>query len=124
VRLEIDVPAEVRAGHGARFTLRLQNPSERPLDVALQGRPPAFDVIIRDADGRAVWRRLEGEVVPAILQLRTLGRGDTLRFEVAWDGRASDGTLVGPGRFTVQGELPSDPPLVFRSAPAPLRILP
>lgn len=124
VRLEMELPRE--AGRGVRIpiTLRLVNRSDRPVDVALQGRPPAFDVVVTDRQGRPRWRRLEGEVIPAVLQLRTLAPGEAIVFETGWDQRDASGEELPPGDYVVTGRVPSDPPAVFQARPRPLRLLP
>jgi hypothetical protein len=121
MRLTLEVPATVRVGQPVPVTLRLVNASDRPVEVVLQGRPTAFDVIVSDHSG-VVWRRLEGEVVSAILQLRQLGPRDTVAFETVWDQRTGSGAPVPPGEYTIRGELPSDPPTVLRSPSSTLRI--
>jgi hypothetical protein len=123
MRLTLEVPDTVRLGEPVPIRLKLVNPSDRAADVALQGRPTAFDVIVSGPTGM-VWRRLEREVVAAILQLRRLGPKDSLVLESEWDQRDRSGVPVPPGEYTVTGELPSDPPGVFRSPPATLRIVP
>jgi len=124
VRLELELPEE--AGRGVRIpiTLRLINRSDRPEDVVLQGRPPAFDVVVTDRQGRLRWRRLEGAVIPAVLQLRTLAPGEAIVFEAEWDRRDASGEELPPGDYTVAGSVPSDPPMVFQAGPKSLRLLP
>jgi hypothetical protein len=70
--LHLVMPACVRAGEGVPITLRLTNPDRRAADVYLQGRPAAFDIVVTRRDGTPVWRRLEGAVIPAVLQVRQL----------------------------------------------------
>jgi hypothetical protein len=123
MRLTVEVPDRVRVGQLVPIRLKLVNPSDHPVDVVLQGRPTAFDVIVAGSTG-VVWRRLEREVVAAILQLRQLGPMDSLILETEWNQRDRSGAAVPPGEYTVTGELPSDPPTVFRSPPARLRIAP
>jgi hypothetical protein len=80
-------------------------------------------VIVSGSRG-VVWRRLEREVVAAILQLRQLGPKDSLILETEWDQHDRAGVPVPAGEYTITGELPSDPPTVFRSPPTRLRIVP
>ena len=65
-------------------TLRLTNTGREQLTVYLQGRPIAFDLTVRHLDGTIVWRRLEGQVVSAILAVRQLEPGASLEFEEVW----------------------------------------
>jgi hypothetical protein len=122
--LDIVVPACVRVGEGVPITLRLTNADQRAADVYLQGRPAAFDIVITRRDGTPVWRRLEGAVVPAVLQVRSLAPGAVLEFHDTWPQRTNRGAAVGPGDYLVTGVLPTDPPAELRTRPARLRILP
>ena len=122
--LHIVVPACVRGGEGVPITLRLTNADRRAADVYLQGRPAAFDIIVARPDGTPVWRRLEGAIVPAVLQVRSLAPGAVLEFHDTWPQRTNLGAVVEPGEYLVTGVLPTDPPAELRTRPARLRILP
>jgi hypothetical protein len=124
MRVEITVPVEVRRGDSVPIVLRLMNDADTAVDVALQGRPVAFDITITRADGDLVWRRLAGETVTSILQLRTVPARESLEFRTSWDQRGKDGEPVPPAAYIVRGAIPSDPPRVLRSGPAILKILP
>src|SRR5688572_5501144 len=56
LRLRLDVPREVRGGAAVPFAFHVENVAGRPLTLYLQGRAIAFDVVVRDASGRTVWR--------------------------------------------------------------------
>lgn len=122
--LHLVMPARVRVGEGVPITLRLTNADRRAADVYLQGRPAAFDIVITRRDGTPVWRRLEGAVVPAVLQVRSLAPGAVLEFHDSWPQRTNLGAAVEPGDYLVTGVLPTDPPAELRTRPARLRILP
>lgn len=123
LRLRVEAPARVAAGEPVRLTLRASNTTERALTLYLTGRSIAFDLIVEDTSGSVIWRRLEGEVVQAILRLETLPPGEALVLEHAWDQRNAGGERVPPGAYSVRGELlTEDGPLT--SSAAPLRILP
>ena len=92
----IHVPDSVRAGEPVPIVLRVTNRTDAPVDLHLLGRTIAFDVVVTREDGTPVWRRLEGQAVQSILQLR----------------------------YRVHGELPTDEPEPLRTPAAPLRILP
>lgn len=85
--------------------LRAQNVTQRALDLYLRGRTTTFDVVIERAAGGVVWRRLEGEIIPAIVHLRPLAPGERLEVETTWDQRTNDGRPVGPGEYVVDGLL-------------------
>jgi intracellular proteinase inhibitor BsuPI len=108
LRLETDVPAQVRVGEGVPITLRATNAGPKPLELYLMGRSPTFDVVITGPKGAVIWRRLEGQTVQAILQLRTLAPGETLELRDHWDQRSRRGQPVGPGTYVVQGTLITD----------------
>ena len=98
-------PDSVRAGAPIRFTLRLTNRGAAPLDVYLRGRTVTFDVAVADSGGTVVWRRLEGETIPAIALLRTLAPAERLDLTAEWDQRTNAGAPVRPGAYTVRGLL-------------------
>ena len=122
--LELNVPAELRAGATVPIVLRLMNRGASPIDVALQGRTIAFDVIVARDDGTVVWQRMRNEVVQGILQLRTLAPGEVLEMRAEWDQRGNDGQLIGPGSYRAQGILPSDAPAPWGTPPVAFRITP
>lgn len=122
IRLELLLEPRVRAGEPVRIRLRAQNVAERPLDLTLRGRTVTFDVVITRASGAEVWRRLEGEIIPAIVHLRTLAPGERLEVETTWDQRANDGKAVGPGEYVVGGFLLAEgEPLRTPSRPLTIR---
>jgi hypothetical protein len=120
MRVEIVIPAKVAVGQPVPVTLRISNTSDRPIDLYLQGRPLAFDLIVQRGT-QVVWRRLEGATVSAILQIRTLAPGEALELKETWKSEDSAGRRVDPGDYTVSGSVLTDrEPL--RTGPAPLRI--
>jgi hypothetical protein len=124
MRFEIVLPDSVRAGEPVPVTLRLTNTGREQLTVYLQGRPIAFDVTVRRLDGTIVWRRLEGEVVSAILAVRQVEPGASLEFEAVWPQLSNTGEAVPPGKYHVTGALPTDAPEPLQTSPALLRIVP
>jgi hypothetical protein len=108
LRLSIDAPAEVRVGEPVPITLRLENVGDRPLDLYLRGRTIAFDVVVTRDDGSVVWQRLEGEIIPAIIQQVPIGAGETFELRTEWGQRTTAGLPVEPGRYFVQAMLPTD----------------
>jgi hypothetical protein len=109
-------------GEAVRVRLRLANVSDRPIEVHLQGRETVFDVVVLDASGAEIWRRLGGDPVLAILQLRPLAAGDSIEFVATWNQTDGAGRQVPTGSYRVIGELPGDSPTPMRSAPAILQI--
>src|SRR5262245_31840654 len=84
LRLELLAPSRVRAAAPVTLRLRVQNVSQRAVDLYLRGRNVTFDVVIARASGEVVWQRLEGEIIPAIVHLRPLKPGERLEAETVW----------------------------------------
>jgi hypothetical protein len=123
LRLETDVPAEVPQGQDVPITLRAMNAGTTPLELYLMGRSVTFDVTVSRPDRAVVWRRLEGQTLPMILQLRVLAPGETLSLRHDWDQRTTRGQIVSPGTYVVQGALLTDAqPL--KTPAASVRIVP
>ena len=120
----VEVPSEVRARQPIPMTLRVTNPTSRPLTLYLRGRPVAFDLVVAQTDGAIIWHRLAGAVITMVLQVRTLAPGETLEFKDTWKQTTKTGRRVPPGDYVVTGELPTDGPRPFVSPSVALRILP
>lgn len=120
LELSLAGPAEVSEGDRVHFTFQARNTASRPLGLYLLGRTPTLDVEVFRPTGDLVWRRLEGEVIPAILQVRTLAPGERIAVEADWDQRTRAGTPAGPGeyvaraRLVLEGDSLSAPPMPFR----------
>lgn len=99
----LDVPNTVAAGTTVPIRLRVQNTTTAPLDLYLRGREATFDIAVTDSSGDAVWSRLSGEPIQAILQIHTLAPGEALELSHDWDQRGDRGNPVPPGRYTVRG---------------------
>ena len=120
MRVEIVAPRTVDAGAPVPISIRIGNTADRPIDLHLQGRTVVFDLTVARGDS-VVWRRLEGEVVPAILQLRTLAPGEVLELQDTWHQRDKAGRRVAPGEYRVSGMVPTDAAPI-RAGPVPLTI--
>ncbi|HEX5575665.1 MAG TPA: BsuPI-related putative proteinase inhibitor [Gemmatimonadales bacterium] len=105
------------------ITLRVSNPAQKPATVYLGRRPTAFDIVITRTDGRPVWRRLNGAVSNAILQVRVLAPREVLEFSDTWRQQDDRGRPVQAGEYRVTGVLPGDPPQQLRTSTASLHIL-
>ncbi len=104
--IQVVAPEKVAAGDTVEIALRLRNDESQPLRLELSGRPVAFDIVIEDADGGVVWRRLEREAVSQVLMLLTLQPGESRQFRVRWGSVDSRGRRVAPGSYTIVGLLP------------------
>jgi hypothetical protein len=124
VRLRLVVPAEARVGRPVPLTLRVENTSDGAIDLYLRGREIAFDVVVSRTDGGVVWRRLEGEVIPAIIQLKTLPPREALELRAEWNQRTNQSRRAGPGLYSVRGVLLTDAPTPLETAAVELRIVP
>jgi hypothetical protein len=120
MQVEIVVPPKVAAGAPVPITIRIGNTTARPIELHLQGRTVVFDLIVSRGDA-VVWRRLEGESVTAILQLRMLAPGEVLELKDTWQQKDGTGRPVGPGEYSVTGVVPTDAAPI-RAGPVTLRI--
>jgi hypothetical protein len=107
MRVEIAAPPSVALGEPVPIAIRIANTADRPIELHLQGRTTVFDLTVSRGDS-VVWRRLEGELSPAILQIRTLAPGEVLELKDTWDQRSNAGGPVGPGTYSVTGLMPTD----------------
>lgn len=105
IHLELLLEPRARAGEPVRLRLRAANVTQHAVDLYLRGRVPTFDIVVRRGDGVVVWRRLEGEIIPAIVQLRALRPGERLELEASWDQRTNAGEAVAPGDYVVEASL-------------------
>jgi hypothetical protein len=105
LQLQLDLNSPVAAGAPVRFVLRIRNASSRATDLYLRGRNVTFDVTVTRENGEPAWRRLEGEMVPAIVQLRTLAAGETVAESFTWDLRTRSGAALPPGRYRATATL-------------------
>jgi hypothetical protein len=124
LRFEIDVPSSAREGEPVPITLRVSNDGSQPIELHLRGRTIAFDIIVAGEDGEVVWRRLEGQTVPAILQVIDLAPGRSLELRDIWSQETNAGEQVGPGLYRVNGALPTGSLRALETPARPLRILP
>lgn len=108
VAVELEHPDRIPTGETVLFTVRVLNPGPAPVDVALTGDPVAVDVVVRDRAGQVLWRRLHGEMIGLVLQLRGLGPGEALEFHYEWDLRDNEGNPVPPGTYRVQARVPEE----------------
>jgi hypothetical protein len=122
LELELLAPARVLRGEPLRFTLRILNAGDRPAMLYLQGRPPAFDLLVHDAGGRMVWRRLAGAVIPMALGVRELAPGEAVEFDDAWRLEDAAGLPMPPGRYRLTGVVPGEPGRELRSSDVSLEI--
>lgn len=123
IAFRVHAPASVHAGEPVPIELVLTNRTEQPITLYLQGRPLAFDITVTREDGQVVWRRLAGQVVSAILAVRTLAPAESLTFEAVWNGRLPGGAPIPPGRYRIVGSLLTDTPAGLTTPAVTLQVL-
>jgi hypothetical protein len=123
LRFEIDLPPRVAVGEPVPITLRATNAGDDSIDLYLRGREIAFDITVASETGEIVWRRLEGQTVPAILQIRTLEPGESLELNEVWNQETNAGTPAKPGLYAVKGTFPGESRRPATTPAAPLRII-
>jgi uncharacterized protein (DUF58 family) len=106
--LELLVPEQVRVGEPVPLTIRATNRGTEPVTLYLRGRPIAFDLIVTDARGKLVWRRLEKATTTMVLQVRELKPGESFALDDVWQQQTNAGTPVAPGEYRVKGQLLTD----------------
>lgn len=107
-RVSLVVPDTVARGAKVPIMIRVSNTTSAPLDLYLRGRDITFDITITDSTGAEFWRRLEGETVLAIIQIKTLGPGETLELSHEWDQRTKGGRLAAAGVYGIRGSVLTD----------------
>ena len=107
-RVSLVVPDTVARGAKVPIVIRVSNTTSAPLDLYLRGRDIAFDITITDWAGAELWRRLEGETVLAIIQIKTLGPGETLELSDEWDQRTKSGSPAAAGVYGINGSVLTD----------------
>ena len=87
------------------ISLTVENDTPRTIDLYLRGRTPTFDVVVTRVDGEIVWQRLENDIIPAIVSLRTLASAERLELTTVWDQRTGRGSAAEIGEYTARGIL-------------------
>lgn len=121
--LELVVPTRVRVGNRVPITLRVVNRAGRRFDLYLRGRTATFDVVVTGPDSTVVWRRLDGEIIPAIVHLRTLAPAERMELEAVWDQRTRAGGRLPGGAYEIRGFLLVEGK-ALKTRPVPLQIDP
>ena len=122
ILVTLHAPKTARVGSAIPITLRIENKSAEPLELYLRGREATYDFIATASDGELVWRRLEHEIVPAILRVDVLEPGQVVEFRDSWDQRDNAGDPVAPGSYTIRGSVLTDGSATLEAPAIPLRI--
>ena len=118
----INAPENVAAGAAIPIIMRVENTSGEPLELYLHGREATYDFIVTSADGDIVWRRLEGEILQAILRVEVLAPGQELEFRHSWNQRDNSGKRIAPGSYVIRGILLGEGSSMLKSPAVPFRI--
>jgi len=121
-RVTLRVPRSAPLGSKVPIVVLIENESAAPVELYLRGREIAYDIRVTRAGGDVVWRRLEGQVVPAILRLETIAPGKPIELRDSWDQRNNAGETVAPGEYAVSATVLSDGHSTLESVTLPLRI--
>ena len=106
--MRLAVPRAVPAGDRVPINIRISNTAPAPVDLYLRGRDITVDIVVTDSTGDEVWRRLEGEIVPAILQLKTLASGEVLELTHEWNQTSRRGERVPVGVYGIRAFVLTD----------------
>lgn len=123
LRVVLTIPGEVPLGDSVPLALEVRNVGRAPLTLYLRGREPVFDAVVMRASGDTVWHRLADQVIPAIVQTRTLAAGEALTLRDTWTQRTTRGEPVGAGSYVVRATVLTDAPDGLPAPPASLRIV-
>ena len=124
LRVELVAPAAVRSGEPVTVTIRITNPSDKPIDAYFVGREIAFDIVVRKGDSSVVWRRLKGRAVHMVLQVRTLQPGEKIELGDIWQQQSDAGGVAAAGSYTVEGVVLGQGKEAMRTEPKKLEIRP
>jgi hypothetical protein len=108
VEVRLVVPRAVAAGDRVPISIRISNTAVAPVDLYLRGREITVDIVVSDSTGDEVWRRLEGEIIPAILQLKTLASGEVLELTYEWDQTSRRGERAPAGVYGIRAFVLTD----------------
>lgn len=101
LEIKLTAPSTARTGDAVPITIAVRNVTMRTLELSLGGREIAFDIVVSRGND-IVWQRLAGQVVPAILQLKTLQSGESFELHDLWKVNA------GPGNYAIVGSILTD----------------
>lgn len=114
-RVEVHIPPSIPAGQSIPIVVTIENTSSDRVELYLRGREITVDLEVSRAGGPLVWRRLDGAVVQSILAVRIVEPGEVMELRAEWDQRDADGTLVGPGSYTMVARILTDGSMTLES---------
>jgi hypothetical protein len=99
LRVDLVIPRRVNFGERVPIKVVVQNESDVAVDMILRGRTPTFDLIVSDSTGEVIWRRLQNEIIPAIIHVRRVAADAAFELSGFWEPALDTGT------YNVRGEL-------------------
>jgi hypothetical protein len=124
VELTLVVAERAKLGEPLPIAIRAENRGPATVEMYLRGRTVAFDILVTDSRDTPVWRRLEDEIIPAIVQLRTLAPGEAFELGTVWNQRTAEGRQAPAGDYFVRGFLLTDTPEAAATESVTLRLSP
>ncbi len=106
-------------GETLRIRLRIANPFDMPARLTARAGPE-HDLVVRDREGKEVWRLSTGSPPPAAGSALELRPGEGRQVEEVWDPASTGASGLPPGRYTVEGEWAG----VLRSYPHMIAVVP
>lgn len=120
VRVTLHAPASARVRDTLQFEVLVENSGTESSTLYLRGREPTAEIQL-ERDGIRVWSSLDGEVIPAVVMVRTLAPRERFTLRIAWHA-GSARTPLATGDYTLQALLLTDG-IPLRSPPVPMRIV-
>lgn len=111
VELELSLDKEVYArGEPVQMELVVRN--RGPVSVTFEfSDSQRYDFFVAREDGRLVWSWSYDKAFAQVLGSLTLGPGEERRYRARWEQRDTEGRLVPPGRYWVEGVFPPRRPV-------------
>lgn len=90
-------------GEAVRIRLKIANPFDSPVAVAGKSGPH-HDLVIRDRDGKEVWRLAKVSPPEPAPERLELPPGESEQVEEIWSPGSAETPALPPGRYTIEGE--------------------
>jgi Copper amine oxidase N-terminal domain/Intracellular proteinase inhibitor len=90
-------------GEPVRIRLKVVNPFAAPVRLTCKAGP-AYDLVLRDREGREAWRLSQDSPPPSAAETAALAAGEALQFDEVLDPSRAGGYRLPPGRYTVEGQ--------------------
>lgn len=101
LRLTLELPKEVLSGESLSLKLKIENTSDRVLNLKIGYAP--YDFIVTTPDNTEVWRWSHGKAFPLMTQPLLLQPGEIKEYSETWDQLDNEGYPIPPGIYFVKG---------------------